>query len=359
MSEKLVPQEMVKEVSHRGPLFPRFAEFFLFYPKEGGDKRSSPISLHGGHFRLISWAFFQGEEWMGIRVLIVDDEEVVLESLKKIVEHGGYDCLVARSGEEALRILQEERVDILICDIRMPGMDGMELLREVRAHFPDVDAMMMTGFDTRETFLQVIEAGAADFIAKPFHQDELLAKIKRIVRERELKAELLYLSIHDSLTGLYNRRYFYQRLQEEVERAKRQGRHLALVILDVDHFKDYNDSHGHLDGDEVLRTLAQILASSIRQNVDTAYRYGGDEFAVLLVETDLEQGRKVAERIRKAFADKKIDHCTLSLGVASLTPQGGTMEDLIREADEAMYRAKRSGGNRVAHTQTLRERNAL
>lgn len=296
---------------------------------------------------------------MGVRILIVDDEEVVLESLKRIVERGGYDCFVARGAMEALRILEENQVDIVISDIKMPGMDGMELLREIKAHFPDVDALMMTGFDTKETFVQVIEAGATDFIAKPFHQDELLAKIKRIVRERELKAELLYLSIHDSLTGLYNRRYFYQRLQEEVERAKRQGRHLALLILDVDHFKDYNDTHGHLEGDEVLRTLAQILNSCIRQNVDTVYRYGGDEFAVLLVETDLEQAKKVAERIRRAFAQKKIDHCTLSLGAASLSPQGGTMEDLIREADEAMYRAKKSGGNKVAHYRGAGEKDAL
>lgn len=284
---------------------------------------------------------------MSVRTLLVDDEMAVLESLSRIMLQAGYDCSVAREGGEALEILTRVPVDIVISDIKMPGMDGMRLLEQIREHHKEVDVIMMTGFDTQESFTQVIEAGAADFISKPFHQDELLAKLKRIIRERQLKAELLYLSIHDSLTGLFNRRYMYQKLQEEVERAKRQRRNLALIILDVDHFKDYNDSHGHLEGDKVLAELAQIINSSIRQNVDTAYRYGGDEFAVLLIETDSAQAAKVADRIRASFEARAIDHCTLSLGVATLDQEEDGMEDLIRQADEAMYRAKRGGGNRV------------
>lgn len=284
---------------------------------------------------------------MAVRTLVVDDEATILESLSRIVTHAGYECLVARDGQEALGMLEVHPVDVVISDMRMPSMDGMQLLEQIRARYKEVDVIMMTGFDSRDIFSRVIEAGAADFIAKPFHQDELLAKLKRIVRERELKAELLYLSIHDGLTGLFNRRYLYQKLQEEVERAKRQRRHLALIILDVDRFKDYNDSHGHLDGDQVLVTLGSIINSSIRQNVDTAYRYGGDEFAVLLIETNLEQASKVAERIRSSFESRHIDNCTLSLGVAGLNVEKDTMEDLIRKADEAMYRAKRAGGNRV------------
>jgi diguanylate cyclase (GGDEF)-like protein len=152
--------------------------------------------------------------------------------------------------------------------------------------------------------------------------------------------------MHDSLTGLFNRRFLYQKLQEEVDRAKRQGRNLALIVLDVDNFKDYNDTHGHLNGDKILETLSQILSSSIRQNVDSAYRYGGDEFAILLIETDLVQARIVAERVRESFAAQRINGCTLSLGAAQLIATG-SREDLIRQADEAMYRAKRSGGNCV------------
>jgi two-component system, cell cycle response regulator len=283
---------------------------------------------------------------MAAKILIVDDEVSILEMLSQMIQAAGYGCQKAQSSAEALEILRNGTFDIVLSDIRMPDPGGMALLKEIKAHLPDVDVVMMTGFDTERSFVDVIEAGATDFVAKPFHQDELLAKIKRIARERQLKAELLYLVLHDSLTGLYNRRYLYQKLQEEVERAKRQKRDLALIILDVDHFKDYNDAHGHLDGDQVLTFLGEILTASIRQNVDTVYRYGGDEFGVLLIETDLAQARSVAERIRASFESKRIDHCTLSIGVAQLDPQR-EMEDLIRRADQSMYQAKRAGGNRV------------
>jgi diguanylate cyclase (GGDEF)-like protein len=289
------------------------------------------------------------EEWsMSVlaSILLVDDDPSILDTFSKMIRAMGFTCRTAKDGVEALDGLKQEECDIVLADIRMPRMDGMTLLQEIKSGRREIDVIMMTAFDAEYNSVAVIEAGATDFIAKPFHQDELHAKIKRILRERQLKAELLYLSIHDSLTGLYNRRYLYQKLQEEVERAKRQKRHLALIIVDVDHFKEYNDTHGHLDGDQALAVIAQILTASIRQNVDTAYRYGGDEFAILLIETDLGQARRIAERIRRSFEAKKVNGCTLSLGVAQMVAEDET-QDLIRKADEAMYRAKRVGGNRV------------
>ncbi len=280
------------------------------------------------------------------KILVVDDEPHIRETLEKGLTMMGYTCRTAKDGEEALKHLSSEFFDIVIADIRMPRMDGMALLRTMRQEHRDVDVIMMTGFGQEHTYMEVIEAGATDFIAKPFRHEELQAKVKRVSRERTLRAELLYLSLHDSLTGLFNRRFLYQKLQEEVERAKRQRRDLAMIILDVDHFKEYNDLRGHLDGDQLLASLSQILCSCIRQNVDTVYRYGGDEFAILLIEADISQARSIAERIRRAFEAKQIDRCTLSLGVAQLQPKGNP-EDLIRMADEAMYRAKRAGGNRV------------
>ncbi len=280
------------------------------------------------------------------KILVVDDEPHIRETLEKSLTMMGYTCRTAKDGEEALECLASEFFDIVIADIRMPRMDGMALLRAMRQEHRDVDVIMMTGFGQEHTYMEVIEAGATDFIAKPFRHEELQAKVKRVSRERTLRAELLYLSLHDSLTGLFNRRFLYQKLQEEVERAKRQKRDLSMIILDVDHFKEYNDLKGHLDGDQLLAGLSQILTSSIRQNVDTVYRYGGDEFAILLIETDISQARSIAERIRRAFEARHIDRCTLSLGVAQLQPKGSP-EDLIRMADEAMYRAKRAGGNRV------------
>jgi diguanylate cyclase (GGDEF)-like protein len=279
-------------------------------------------------------------------ILLVDDDPSILDTFSKMITAMGFACRTAKDGIEALEEVKREEYDIVLADIRMPRMDGMTLLKEIKSGSREIDVIMMTAFDEEYNSVAVIEAGATDFIAKPFYQDELHAKIKRILRERDLKAELFYLSIHDSLTALYNRRYLYQKLLEEVERAKRQKRHLALIIVDVDHFKEYNDTHGHLDGDQALVMIGQILAASIRQNVDTAYRYGGDEFAILLIETDLVQALRIAERIRRSFESKKVNGCTLSLGVAQLMAEDET-QDLIRKADEAMYTAKRAGGNRV------------
>jgi diguanylate cyclase (GGDEF)-like protein len=283
---------------------------------------------------------------MQTKILVVDDDASVREILSKMMTRMGFDCRAAQNGEKALAYIQKEPFDIVVTDIRMPHMDGMTLLREIMSNYKDTDVLMMTGYDEEYSYTDVIKGGATDFIVKPFRQDELEAKIMRILNERLLRTQLLHLSIRDSLTGLFNRRYFYEKLKEEVERAKRQKQNLSLIILDIDHFKDFNDTHGHLEGDQILSTLGHILTSCIRQNVDSAYRYGGDEFAVLLVETDMVQACSVAERIRAAFQGRKMGECRLSLGVAQLDPDD-VSENLVQRADEAMYRAKRSGGNRV------------
>jgi two-component system cell cycle response regulator len=288
---------------------------------------------------------------MSTKVLVVDDDDHIRDTLSRMVEALGFSCKTAGNGVEALEYLQSEPFDIVVTDIRMPRMDGMALLREVNQHLKGVDVIVMTAYNVDFSYTEVIEAGATDFISKPFPLDELKAKIKRILSERTLRSELIYLSIRDSLTGLFNRRYFYQKLQEESERAKRQKRDLALIIMDVDRFKPYNDRYGHLEGDKVLNSLGEILTSCIRQNVDTAYRFGGDEFVVLLIETDINQAQRVGERIRATFASQNVDQCSLSLGISQLTIDD-ECEDLIRRADQAMYKAKRAGGNRLEPADT-------
>jgi diguanylate cyclase (GGDEF)-like protein len=166
------------------------------------------------------------------------------------------------------------------------------------------------------------------------------------MRERKLKEELFYLSVRDSLTGLFNRRHFFQILQQEMERAKRQKRALSLILLDIDNFKQYNDTYGHVEGDKVLDKLAQILQSSLRQNVDTAFRYGGDEFAGLLIETTIQQAVQIAERIRFSYEREKMGSTTLSLGLMEYKSHYD-IETFVKETDEALYEAKRSGGNQV------------
>lgn len=173
-----------------------------------------------------------------------------------------------------------------------------------------------------------------------------LSICKDITQQKRLEHELKELTIRDPLTGLFNQRHFYQRLTAEIERCRRQGHALSLLLFDVDHFKKYNDTHGHLEGDKVLRTIGDVVREHTRDYVDVPCRYGGDEFIVILAEAGLAQARQIAERIRSAFEGRHFGDCTLSAGV--MTYRGdATAEEFIRIADQMMYEAKRSGGNRV------------
>ena len=173
-----------------------------------------------------------------------------------------------------------------------------------------------------------------------------LAICKDITQQKKLEAELKEMTIKDGLTGLYNQRFFYQRLEHEMERARRQKHPLSLLLFDVDHFKTYNDQHGHLEGDKVLRVIGDVVRESTRDYVDTGFRYGGDEFTVILPEAGETQARLIAERIRASFEARHFDQCTLSVGLMTYSVTS-TPEEFVHFADEMMYDAKRSGGNRV------------
>jgi len=185
----------------------------------------------------------------------------------------------------------------------------------------------------------------------PFKKDfrqihSILAIFKDITTQKKLESQLTEMSIKDGLTDLYNQRYFYERLESEIERAKRQRYSLSLLLFDVDQFKTYNDCYGHLKGDKVLKTVGQIVRQCTREHVDMGFRYGGDEFTVILPETDEAQALLVADRIRVSFASKKFDNLTLSIGVISYKEKFSTRA-FIRFADNCMYDAKHSGGNCV------------
>ncbi len=169
---------------------------------------------------------------------------------------------------------------------------------------------------------------------------------KDITEQKRLEQQLKEISIKDSLTGLFNQGYFYDRLEAEIERARRQSHPLSLVLFDIDQFKTYNDCHGHLEGDKVLMTAGQVVMECTREHVDLGFRYGGDEFTVILPEADEEQARSISERIRSTFEGKHFDGLTLSLGLMSYR-QGYSLRTFIQFADAMMYDAKRSGGNRV------------
>jgi len=272
-------------------------------------------------------------------VLIVDDERTFRGILRSFVESLGYRCADAESGRSALNILTKARFPIVISDIVMPEMDGLELLRIIKQRYSDVDVLIITGYQTNYSPMKIVQAGASDFLPKPFSLDQLGARLYKIEMEKTLKNQLYAKSITDDLTGLYNRAYFYQKLKRETERAKRQGHPLSIIMMDVDGFKKFNDRYGHLRGDALLRTVARVLRFSVREHVDSVFRYGGDEFVVVLPETDDKIALLVANRIKGNFKNTAPAGLSLSLGLAEFG-ENSDAETLVNLADKRMYEEK-------------------
>ena len=270
-------------------------------------------------------------------ILIVDDDDHLREVFERLLEALKFPVDSASGGRQALELLESHEYSFMLTDMKMPEMDGMELIGRVSKAYPETSIIAMTGFSAGYRYVDVINAGASDFIKKPFDLEELEAKIRRVITERNMRRELSRLSITDSLTGLYNQRHFYSRLKDETKRAKRQGLPLALILLDLDNFKAYNDTYGHLAGDEALRNSGKLIGQSIREGVDSAYRYGGDEFALILVGADLSVAEDIVKRIQESFCC----NCdiTASVGYAKFS-EHMSIKDLVAEADKNLYAAK-------------------
>ncbi len=429
-------------------------------------------------------------------ILVLDDEPSILEILSQYLSEEGYPCDFTVSAHEALRLLQEKSYSLLLTDLRMEEMHGIEVVKRAKAMDENLAVVVITAHLEVQNAIDAMRAGADDYLLKPFnlsevslaiehalerrrlvienrrHQEELerrvkeatadaertnrelrrtkeylenllnssvdaivtvdldrrvsfanqgasamlgysneefigapveeffvgkmeevqylrrmiqqgkvlqnyetelihkngeqipinmsismvrdtdgavisiLAICKDITHQKQLERELKEMSIKDGLTGLYNQRYFYDRLEAEIERAKRQGHPLSLLLFDIDQFKQYNDCHGHLEGDKVLKAVAKVVIDCTREHVDVAFRYGGDEFTVILPEANEAQALAIAERIRATFEARRFDHLTLSIGLMSHT-KGTSLRSFIRFTDAMMYDAKRLGGNRV------------
>ena len=282
-------------------------------------------------------------------VLCVDDDGELRELLHELICQMGHASVTAADGIDALEKMEEKQFDIVITDINMPRLNGVGLIKRITSDFSDTDVIAITGYQTEYNYTDIIALGASDFISKPINIDEFEAKIKRIVRERNMRFELRRLSTCDALTGLYNRRHLDDNLQNEAIRASRQHYDLYLLLIDIDNFKVYNDKHGHQQGDRLLQELARIILRSIRENVDSGYRYGGDEFAATILHANPQQALMVAERLRTEYNERNLVPTSLSIGIAKLKNSHGTLEedldDLIRKADQALYLAKNNGGD--------------
>lgn len=282
-------------------------------------------------------------------VLSVDDDAELRELLHELIGQMGHASVVAADGLDALEKMEEQQFDIVITDINMPRLNGVGLIKRIASDYTDTDVIAITGYQTEYNYTDIIALGASDFISKPINIDEFEAKIKRVVRERNMRFELRRLSTCDALTGLYNRRHLDENLPNEAIRASRQHYDLYLLLIDIDNFKVYNDKYGHQQGDRLLKELARIILRSIRDNVDSGYRYGGDEFAATILHANPQQALMVAERLRAEYNAKNLVPTSLSIGIAKLKNSYSTLEEdldgLIREADQALYLAKNNGGD--------------
>ena len=300
------------------------------------------------------------EEKTSVRLLIVDDEEIMRAFLQEVLRDEGYSIDLASSGKEALRRMHESEYDIILTDIVMPELDGLGVVAATQELSYSPSVIVMTGYASMETAVESMKLGAADYITKPFNIDQIRIIVRNAVQERVLKAQAAEgefykeLSRKDGLTELYNHRFFHQLLETEVSRAERYDRVVSLLMIDIDDFKSYNDTHGHPAGDVALRRLAQLLKQASR-NCDFAARYGGEEFAVIVPEVSADSARRMAERLLKLIADTEFEgeeempggRLTVSLGIATYPMQAGSKSELIEHADQALYRAKGLGKNRV------------
>jgi len=288
-----------------------------------------------------------------VKILIVDDEEIIQNFMKDVLSDQGYEAKTVSSGEEAVRLFKKNSFDLIITDIKMPGMDGIQVLRAAKELDSNQDVIVMTGHASTETAVESMKLGAADFITKPFNLDQIKIVVAKALERRRLwkKAEegeiYKQLSRIDGLTELYNYTFFQQLLTTEVERAQRYGHELSLLMIDIDDFKDYNDHNGHPAGDEALRKLSHVMSRAVR-GCDYLARYGGDEFVVVLPETDESEGKLIGERLRllveqtefETESARKQGTLTVSVGLATYPRNAQTKEDLIKRADEALYKAK-------------------
>jgi two-component system, cell cycle response regulator len=431
------------------------------------------------------------------RILVLDDEPSILEILGCYLDGEAYECTLTTSALDALGKLEKEHYSLLITDLKMPEMHGIEVVQRAKSFDPDIAVIVVTALLEATNAIDAMRAGADDYLLKPFNLGEITLSVERalerrqlilsnrrhhaeleerireatadlertnrellstkeylesllhstvdaiftcnlengeitfvnmgayrmldysenefqkkglgellpggseeyahvvrlleeegrlqnyetelkhrsehkvpvnmsiskvrgadnrseamlaickdITAQKELERELKEMSNKDSLTGLYNQRCFYDRLESEMERARRQGHPLSLLLFDIDQFKTYNDCRGHLEGDNVLKAAGQVVLECTREHVDIGFRYGGDEFTIILPEADEKQALQIAERIRESFENRHFDDLTLSVGVMEYR-KGDSQKSFIRFADAMMYNAKRSGGNRV------------
>jgi len=314
---------------------------------------------------------------MKYRVLVADDDMSIRTLIAEVLGDDGFDVTTAANGDEAWQKFEQASYEIVLTDIRMPLLDGLQLLQKIRTKSPMTRVLILTSFASVASSVQALKDGAFDYLIKPFESlDAVSCAVRRAVehielarkREAELVDSLIRknmelgqlnkvfhdLASRDGLTGLYNHRFVQNTLQLEFERAQTTGSLLSVIVLDVDHFKDYNDTHGHLMGDYVLKSLADLLQQNVR-DIDIVARWGGEEFVIVCPKCTAESAHALAARLCKTIAAHPFEgretqpkRCiSVSVGVAAMTLRTLDPSELIRAADAAVYEVKRNGRDGV------------
>ena len=290
------------------------------------------------------------------QIMIVDDEENILKLMQHSLQEKGHNVAVFSDAEDAIEEIEKEAYDLIITDLKMPKLSGIEFVKMVKTISPKTDLIVMTGYPSVETAVECMKLGATDYIVKPLDLEYLNIIVEKSLYKRTLEklaAEREYfeqISRVDGLTGLYNHKFFHELLNAEIARSDRYKYNFSLLMIDIDDFKKINDNYGHQAGDTILKELSSMFKSFARKT-DPVVRYGGEEFSIILSQTAKEQGRIFADRIVNGVATSKVkgipgnDTLTISAGLAGYPDDASAHETLIKRADEALYRAKSIGKN--------------
>ncbi len=312
----------------------------------------------------------------GPRILIVDDDPTFSRILAAIIEKGGYQPSIAESAEVALELYSNDPFPLVFSDLRLPGIDGIELLQKIRQSNEDTQVVIITGHASLESSLQSLREGAYDYLIKPLRYHSLvlplikraLDKVRLIIENRYLLEKIQQsnselettnkilrdITLKDGITGLYNQRYLMETFNIELKRSRRHNRVFSILFCDIDYFKQFNDKNGHLLGDKALERFSKLILKRLRIT-DFASRYGGEEFVLLLPETDKASAFVLADDIRRLIQESDFDgqesqpggKLTVSIGISSFPVDGDSEDALLTTADKALYHAKNLGRNQV------------
>lgn len=313
---------------------------------------------------------YKGDEVMKHSILILDDSNFNLEILKR--QLGGiFNVITATDADQGIRIAAEKKPSLILLDVMMPKINGYDVCRIIKGcdDTKNIPVLFLTSRSETEDKVEGLEVGGDDYITKPYNVSELIARINVHIRLKEaqdtlkqlleeknrLIEQLEMLSLHDGLTGVYNRKYLESYLEKSFDGCERYGLDLSVIITDIDHYKRVNDTYGHQVGDEVLKRFVNRLSANIRK-ADVLARYGGEEFVIISKNTGIEGAAALAEKLREAIQEKPFQveeysiNLTASFGIAALRCSNYTSPtQIIRDADMCLYRAKNLGRNRVEY----------